>query len=246
MKKGEGIFIFIICLLIVISGYFIPMVSATETQMGVYQKGDCIELIQLCGDCTYNNITSIQYPNETKIILDVEMTKRGTEFNYTYCFPELNGRFNINGVGDLGGTDSVWAYTLTLTPNGEEPTTPKLIFHYGSILLLFLFFVSTIVGMLKVEDPKGTFALYWASHLLFVAITFMLWNGSLNLLTSAPFVISFFKIMFWVAIISVLPMIILSVAWMIYVLATCKDVQSLIDRGSTSEEAWDRIGRRKK
>ena len=236
-----------VLILLIISIFFIlPMISSTETQMGVYQKGDCIELIQLCGDCTYNNITSIQYPNETKVILDVEMTKRGTEFNYTYCFPELNGRFNINGVGDLGGVDTVWAYTLTLTPNGEEPTTPKLIFHYGGILVLFLFLIGSVAGMVKVEDPKATFGLYWVSHLLLVAVTFMLWNGSLNLLTSAPFVIAFFKIMFWVSIISILPMMILSVAWMIYVLATCKDVQNLIDRGSTSEEAWDRIGSKRR
>jgi len=174
------------------------------------------------------------------------MTKRGTEYNYTYCFPQLNGQFNINGVGDLGGSNTVWAYTLTLTPNGEEPTTPKLLFHYGGIFILFIFLIGSIAGMVKVEDPKATFGLYWVSHLLFVAITFMLWNGSLNLLTSAPFVIGFFKIMFWIAIISVLPMIILSVAWMIYILATCKEVQDLVDRGSTSEDAWDRIGRKRK
>lgn len=221
------------------------MIIATETQMGVYKKGDCIELIQLCGDCSYNNITSIQYPNETKIILDVSMTKRGTEYNYTYCFPELNGRFNINGVGDLDGEDTVWAYTLTLTPNGEEPTTPKLLFHYGEIFILFVFLIASILGMISVKDPKGTFALYWISHLLFVAILFLLWDGSLNLLTSTPFLIAFFRILFWISIISILPMMILSIAWMVYVLATCKDVQNLIDRGSTSEEAWDRIGRSK-
>ena len=218
---------------------------ATETQMGVYQNGDCVELIQLCGDCTYNNITSIQYPNETKVILDASMTKRGTEYNYSYCFPELNGRFNINGVGDLGGDDTVWAYTLTLTPNGEEPTTPKLLFHYGGIFILFIFLIGSVIGMIKTEDHKIAFAFYWVSHLLFVAITFMLWNGSFNLLTSAPFVIGFFRILFWISIISILPMMISSVAWMIYVTATCKEVQGLIDRGSTTEEAWDRIGRSK-
>lgn len=238
MKRG--ILVFIVCLLLIL-----PMITATETQMGVYAKGDCVELIQLCGDCTYNNITSIQYPNTTKVILDVEMTKRGTEYNYTYCFPELNGEYLINGFGDLGGEDTVWAYTLTLTPNGEEPTTPKLLFHYGGIFILFIFLIGSVIGMIKEEDPKGTFALYWVSHLLFVAITFMLWDGALNLLTSAPFIIGFFRILFWISIISILPMLIMSVVWMIYILATCKDVQDLIDRGSTSEEAWDRLGRRK-
>ena len=240
MRKREGLFLLIICLSLIL-----PIISATETQMGVYKKGDCISLIQLCGSCTYNNITSIITPNSTSVILDTEMTKRGTEYNYTYCFPNQTGEYLINGFGDLGGETTVWAYTLTLTPNGEEPTTPKLLFHYGGIFLLFIFLIGSITGIFKVENPLGTFSFYWVSHLLFVAITFMLWNGSLNLLTSAPFVIGFFRILFWISIISILPMIIMSVAWMIHVFATCKDIQGLIDRGSTEQDATERILGRK-
>ena len=243
MKKREGIFLLVIVLFIAFLGSF---VSATETEMGIYKEGACVELIQLCGDCTFNNITSIIYPNSTKLILDVNMTKRGTEYNYTYCFPNMSGKYLVNGVGDLGGDYTVWAYTILLTPNGEEPSTPKLLFHYGSIFILFLFLMGSAIGMVKVNDPKGTFALYWVSHLLLVAITFMLWNGSINFLTSAPFVISFFKIIFWVSIITILPMIMLSVAWMIYVLATCKEVESLIDRGSTEEDAMEKVGRKRR
>ena len=237
----KKIMIFVLFLLIMPS-----LIHAQQTNLGTFESGSCIELIQLCGDCTYNNITSIQYPNETKIILDVIMTRRGTEYNYTYCFPEANGQYNINGFGDLGGESTVWAYTLLLTPNGEDPTTPKLLLHYGGIFILILFLLASIIGMTKLKDPKGIFALYWISHLLFVAVTFMLWNGSLNLLTSAPFVIGFFRILFWVGTISILPMILLSVAWMIIITATSKEITRLIDKGFDPVDAEKRVGRKKR
>lgn len=224
----------------------LPLISATQEDLGVFKKGSCIELIQLCGDCTFNNISSIQYPNETKVILDVPMTQRGTEFNYTYCFPELNGQYNINGVGDLGGENTVWAYTLTLTPNGEMPTTSKIFLHYGSISVLVLFLIMSIAGIIHFEDYKGRFALYWVSHVLLIAITFMLWNGAVNLLTSAPFVISFFRLMFLFVMISAFPMVILSLAWIYHMHLTCDEIMSMMERGMDENEAFKRVSRRKK
>lgn len=224
----------------------IPLLSATEIEMGVYQKGSCVELIQLCGDCTYNNITSIIYPNVTKVILDEEMTKRGTEYNYTYCFPNVTGEYLVNGVGDLGGSDNVWVYVVTLTPDGEMPTTSKLLFHYGSIFILFLFFSLTVVGIFKFDNYIGKFALYWVAHVLLIAITFMLWNGSTNLLTSAPFVISFFWLFFLFITISAFPMVILSLAWIYYIHLTCDEIMSMMERGMDESEAWGRVKSRRR
>ena len=200
-----------------------------------------MELIQLCGNCSYNNITSIIFPNSTRIILDVPMTKRGTEFNYTYCFPNATGEYLINGVGDLSGIDTVWAYVINLTPNGDIPTIPKLLFHYGSIFMLFLFFALAVLGIIYFEDYKGKFALYWVAHVLLIAITFMLWNGSTNLLTSAPFVISFFRIVFFFIMIASFPMVILSLAWIFYMHITCDEIMSMMDRGMDEDEAWSRV-----
>jgi len=59
-------------------------VLASQESLETYEKSECISLIQLCGDCTYNNITSIILPNATRLILDIEMTQRGSEFNYTF------------------------------------------------------------------------------------------------------------------------------------------------------------------
>ena len=169
MKGRKVLILILICIVFILS--ILPVISAPQTYLGTFESGSCIELIQLCGDCTYNNITSIQYPNETKIILDVGMTRRGIEYNYTYCFPDLNGRYNINGVGDLSGEDTVWAYTLLLTPNGDEPTTPKLLLQFGLIFILTIFLILTIVGIFSLENYIARFTLYWVAHVLLIAIS---------------------------------------------------------------------------
>lgn len=246
MRRGDLKFFYILFLIFLA----MPLISAPQIDLGTFESGSCIELIQLCGDCTYNNITSIQYPNETKVILDVRMTQRGTEFNYTYCFPDLNGRYNINGFGDLSGDDTVWAYTLLLTPNGDEPTTAKLLLQFGLIFILTIFLVFAIVGIFNLENYIARFTLYWVAHILLIAISFMAWNGSLNLLTSASFIIGFFKILFYFSIISAFPMIILSLAWIFYTHLMNDEIKRLMGKGFDEDEAFSRakskFGRKKR
>lgn len=237
MKKRKGILLFIICLSLIL-----PIISAQQTNLGTFAIGSCIELTQLCGDCTFNNITSIQYPppNNSKIVLDVVMTKRGTDYNYTYCFPNITGQYNINGVGDLNGEENVWAYTLKLTPNGDEPTTAKLIFQFGLIFILAVFLVFSIIGIFSLENYIAKFTLYWVAHLLAIAISFMAWNGSTNLLTSALFISGFFKILFYFLMIGAFPMIILSLTWIFYIHLMNDEIRRLMDRGFDENEAYSR------
>ena len=130
----------------------LPLVSSqTQTSLGVYQQGDCVELIQQCGDCTFTYLNSVIYPNTTKIVIDEYMTKRGTEYNYTYCFPNETGEYLVNGFGDLSETNTSWAYTVTLTPNGDLPTSAKINLQLGLILMLSVFLVISIVGIFKFE-----------------------------------------------------------------------------------------------
>ena len=62
----------------------ISCTSAAFISLGIFKAGDNVSLIQLCDDCTYNNITSIIYPNGTIALGEAEMTKDGTQYNYTY------------------------------------------------------------------------------------------------------------------------------------------------------------------
>jgi hypothetical protein len=160
---------------------------------------------------------------------------------------------NFSNVGDyyygtrcnstiLGG---MMTGTWKVTPNGEEPTTPKTFLYFIGVLFAILMLVMAIFGIFKVENYIGRFALYWTAHLLLVAVSFMLWNGLGNFLTGHPFIIGFFKILWWISITSMFPMLILSVVWIFYTHVFTKEMERLINGGMSPEEAFERTKRRK-
>lgn len=145
-------------------------------------------------------------------------------------------------VQNLGGEASG---VFEVTYNGEEPTVPKMMMFVIMVLAVLILMLVTIFGTFKVENYGGKFALYWASHLLMVALSFMLWNGSLNFLTGHPFIIGFFRILWWISMISIFPMLILSVVWIFYTHVVTKEMERLINGGMSPEEAFTRTQRRK-
>src|SRR4030067_1994200 len=85
---------------------------AVKDSLGIFRVGDTINLLQLCSDCTYVNITSVMYPNSTTLLSNVPMQKIGSEFNYTLNSNQINdlGTYTINGIGNLGGGDTIFVY----------------------------------------------------------------------------------------------------------------------------------------
>jgi hypothetical protein len=111
----------------------LPMASASVADFGTFKKGECVILLQTCADCTYNTITSVNYPNSTVAMGITPMTKVNTVYNATFCNTEELGEYIVNGFGDLGGTDTIWNYKFEVTDNGK--TTPS-----GGVINLFIIF----------------------------------------------------------------------------------------------------------
>ena len=226
----------------------LTIVSGAEGELGIYKAGECIDLVQLCSTCTYNNLTSViikdDKGNNTRIEIWENMEKRGVEFNYTYCNTNQTGTYNINGHGDIQGTDTVWAYKLKITPSGEEPDSAKSTIYISMFFGLLIFFAISLIGLFKTEDYKGKFALYWVTHLLFVAITFTGWTMSAEFLTNVVFMAGMFRILFWISIISMLPMILLSVAWIVYIHTFNEHFERMISKGEDPETAFGRASKK--
>ncbi len=117
--------------------FFLSMASASIDDLGTVQQYDCISLLQTCDDCTYNNITSILYPNRTTeaLSLDVEMTQDGLDYNYTFCNTSALGTYLVQGKGDASG-QSTWNYKFNVTTTGGESNIVIPVFLLlGSIIL---------------------------------------------------------------------------------------------------------------
>jgi len=112
-----------IYLLIIVGIFFlsftISLTSAVES-LGEIGQNECIELTQICANCTYNNISAVQYPvNRSNIISEVAMTKTGTFYNYTFCSTGITGNYLVTGYGDPEGIKTIWTYDFNVTPLGK-------------------------------------------------------------------------------------------------------------------------------
>lgn len=129
MKKF--LIIILICLLI-------PVVFAQQQSLGTFKQNSCINLKQTCSNCTYNNISSVIYPNASQALGQSEMTKTGTEYNYTFCSTSFLGTYIVSGFGDLDGVVSVWSYDFDVTPNGETG-------NLGLYIMLTIVIIGTLL-----------------------------------------------------------------------------------------------------
>jgi hypothetical protein len=148
----------------------VGLVSASVKTLGTFQRGTDIELRQTCTIngtfCDYCNISSFDYPNGTRAISDVEMTRRTGDFNYTVNSSTTNtsGSYKVNGYCGFG--DDViknFVYWVNINPLGIEPTeqrtesiTRSVYFIFGIGIILFVSFL-----FVKSSPPvKWTFFIF--------------------------------------------------------------------------------------
>ena len=158
------IYLYIFLLLI------LPLVSAEVQTLGNFKQNSCVNLIQVCGNCTYNNITSVRYPNSSLALSSVQMTKIGAEYNYTYCSTSSFGEYIVSGFGDIDGDPTAWSYNFFVTPNGEEKKGDNfsifffILFGILIFVLLFTFVINlakVATASVKVMDVAWSWGIYF-------------------------------------------------------------------------------------
>lgn len=239
----------IICVIIsTIALVMVGNVSAQSQQnLGTFKQGTTIQLRQTCANCSFVNITSI-YIEETDISFintEVAMQKNGLTF-YNYSFPNTsrNGDYVYTGYGDPNGIIEVWGVRFSITPNGEEPTTAKAFFYIGLLALLVFFLV--LIFWAHLQDQSHLARFWWFSFMWIPiwAILFIGWSMSRDFLTSGGAITSIFWWAFLVIGV-VYPFFILGlVLYTFYYIYQQKEVQRLITRGFSLEDAQNRAGGR--
>ena len=140
--KNKIMIAFVLVLLV------LPLASSQLTDLGTFKQSEDISLIQLCSNCTFNNITSVTSPNSTAVVANIQMSRDGTEYNYTLLRNNTVGIqglgiYNVNGFGDINGIETVWAYTFTVTKTGTDlKTGESLIFILLTSAMFFFLMVS--------------------------------------------------------------------------------------------------------
>ena len=152
----------------------ISLASGAISNLGTFEQDTCVELPQICKDCTYNNISKILYPNSTIIVENVVMTKDDTYYNYTFCSTDALGTYTINGFGDPAGTKTTWNYIFEVTPTGKSATT------YSSIisgLILLVMFGTAIFFMIFAKTTEQPGVKLFFNMISFVVMILMVGTG---------------------------------------------------------------------
>jgi len=133
-------------LLVIYLLLFLTFISAGS--FGIFERSTDIELVQTCDDgtalCDYCNISSIDYPNTTNIISNVEMVAGASDFTYTVIsnYTSTLGRYAVNGYCGDSDEVAVWRATFDVTANGKEK--PE-----GVVIVFFtILFVILVIGLL--------------------------------------------------------------------------------------------------
>lgn len=162
------------------------------------------------------------------------------EINLTANQTEVNGEYEFTLVCTDAGETNDKTLTFWITPNGEIPSTAKGIIYIGLFFIFVLFLILSIVWGGKVEHIAMKWGLYLLAYLLFIGITFIAWNLSIDYLTSTPFIISFFRILWLVSMIAFFPLIIISFIYMLWMIRKIDVIENMLEKGMPIDEAYER------
>jgi len=139
----------------------IPVVLAEQKSLGIFKKGECIQLIENCADCSYVNLTSIVFPNSTFLFVgNTEMTKADTVYNYTMCNTNVTGDYMYCVKGDPEGIVMVDCVSFEINDRGvgirDNTSNIAIIIVLLVIILLGSFFTYYMESGLKFAFFLGT------------------------------------------------------------------------------------------
>lgn len=202
-----------ILLLLAVCLCLISLASAEDVviqSLGNVQQNSCVTLKQSCGNCTFVNVTSVEYKiNSTQLLGEVVMTKIKTEYNYSFCGTASLGHYIVNGKGDPDGILTSFGYDFWVTGNGEAVAGDGLkIFIFSLFIIVTVgLLYSFIIQLAKIATMSMTIydiIMSW-SFLLLMIIVYYLSNSYLT----ASYVLSLTSMFITISIWSngVLPLI---------------------------------------
>lgn len=201
-----------------------PLVSAEIQTLGIFRTEGIVTLIQSCSNCTYNNISSIIYPNSTQSMGQTAMNQLGTLYTFNYNKTDALGTYIVNGFGDLDGIKTSWAYTFEITNTGTEATVAQAIIYFIAILLLsalfsFCFYWAVSIPWSHTRDEDGyilqfndlryvKMMMWFVSYILLIGISWLAYNitwGLLSFNTAG----NIFNFVYWFLISLLFPILVL-------------------------------------
>lgn len=161
----------------------ISIASASDSAtLPIVKKGDCFVIQQSCPNCTYVNITSVKYPNQTLITLNYPMGSIGgtSWYNNSFCDSNETGTYLFDTKGNPDGVTDSQLIQIDVNPTGITPTLQRTIVNIFAILSMFIVSVMFFIGFMFIEHKPLKFSVgIFSIIFMFVGI-----NLIFNILTN--------------------------------------------------------------
>jgi hypothetical protein len=150
MKSNKGlilmsiIFLFALCLISFASA--MCPTDSTELTGSPFSQGSQIELKQICDTCSYVTLSSISYPDSSSVYVNENMTKSGTDYNYSFINTSIVGTYGYSVLGDKDGTPTTATFCFEVKSGSNDGSMPLFIFLY------ILFYGITIFGLIRKHE----------------------------------------------------------------------------------------------
>lgn len=162
-------------LLILFLGLFLVNL-ASAVDIPTVKLNETIQLIQYCPSCTFVNLSSITFPDNTQQYFNEAMTKNGSTYNYSFSGTSQIGKHIYFVEGDKGGTLSGESLEFEVTSSGNSITEGNSLTLSVAILFFMILSILLFINFSKVTDKAQV---KWTSFLL--GFIFML--AALNLIS---------------------------------------------------------------
>lgn len=224
---------------------FVKKDSNYTLNIDVYEYSNGTSVTDSDAECYF----SLHDPQGEKILHN-KMNYDGTSINGSW-FYEINsdnfdniGKYNYfiecrEEGGSLGGSRSD---KIFVTITGNEATTSTAIFHIGLISVLGVFMIISILGLVYTDHYIGKFSFFWVFYLLLIAVTYVGWDMSATFIYSNIAIVSILRIFWWVIFVASFPLFLFSLAYILYIHTVTDEVERMMDKGMSPEEAYRRTG----
>lgn len=133
-KKNTILFIYFSLVLL----FLFSTVSAAN--IAPIKQGRVARLVQVCDNCTFVNITTIQYPDSTISSINSVMTKDGANYNYSFLGTGSIGEYSYTTCGNPDGTFTCETATFEVTASGYDNMLGL------SIIIILIIYAIAFIG----------------------------------------------------------------------------------------------------
>ena len=133
--------LFLLCFIF----FLIPFATAEIQSLDTAKTGSCINLPQSYANSTFQLISHIQNPDKTLVIINDYMSSVSNGFyNYSFCNTSQNGKYIVNGIGDVDGVNQTWQYDFSVNPIGKTLTSSQALLYILVFVVAVIFFLLSV------------------------------------------------------------------------------------------------------